>query len=102
LTIDNTKRYLKRLKIYGKSNKKIIWRQIMYAVKAIYDGHNFKLDESVPVKGKYEVIIAFTKPVEKDQENILKFFGTWDEDDVNCMEEIIKERKFFSLGRTEI
>jgi hypothetical protein len=74
----------------------------MYAVKAIYDGYNFKLDESVPIKGKYEVIITFTKPVEKDQENILNFFGTWDDDDVNCMNEIIKERDIFSLGRTEI
>jgi hypothetical protein len=74
----------------------------MYAVKAIYDGHNFKLDESVPVEGKYEVIITFTKPVEKDQENILNFFGTWDDDDINCMKEIIKEREYFSLGRAEI
>jgi hypothetical protein len=73
----------------------------MYAVKAVYDGNNFKLDEPVPVKGKYEVIITFTKPIEKAQEKILQYFDTWDEEDVNCMAEIIKERENFSLNRTE-
>ena len=74
----------------------------MYAVKAIYDGNNFKLNDPVPIEGKYEVIITFTQPVEKDQEKILKYFGIWDEDDVNCLAEIIRERKSFSLGRSEI
>jgi predicted DNA-binding antitoxin AbrB/MazE fold protein len=73
----------------------------MYAVKAVYDGNIFKLDEPVPVKGKYEVIITFTKPIEKTQEKILQYFGSWDEEDVNCMAEIIKERENFSLNRTE-
>jgi predicted DNA-binding antitoxin AbrB/MazE fold protein len=73
----------------------------MYAVKAVYDGNIFKLDEPVPVKGKYEVIITFTNPVEKTQEKILQYFNTWDEEDVNCMAEIIKERENFSLNRTE-
>jgi len=73
----------------------------MYAVKAIYDGYNFKLDEPAPIEGKCEVIITFMKPVEKDQEKILQFFGTWDDDDVNCMAEVIKERERFSLGRDE-
>jgi hypothetical protein len=73
----------------------------MYAVKAVYDGNNFKLDEPVPVKGKYEVIITFTKPIEKTQEKILQYFNTWDEEDVKCMAEIIKERENFSLNRTE-
>ena len=74
----------------------------MYAVKAIYDGNNFKLDEPVPIKGKYEVVITFTNPIEKSQEKILQYFNTWDEDDANCMEEIIKERENFSLDRTEL
>jgi hypothetical protein len=30
----------------------------MYAMKAIYDGNVFKLNEPVPVKGEYEVIIT--------------------------------------------
>ena len=42
-----------------------------------------------------EVIITFTKPVEKDQEKILQFFGTWDDEDVDCITEIIKERDYF-------
>jgi predicted DNA-binding antitoxin AbrB/MazE fold protein len=73
----------------------------MYAVKAVYDGNIFKLDEPVPVKGKYEVIITFTKPIEKTQEKILQYFDTWDDEDVNCMAEIIKERENFSLNRPE-
>jgi len=39
----------------------------MHAVKAIYDGYNFKLEEPVPVKGKYEVIIAFVNSMEQTQ-----------------------------------
>jgi hypothetical protein len=46
----------------------------MYAVKAIYDGNNFRLDEPIPIKGKYEVAIAFTNPIEKDQTKILQYF----------------------------
>jgi predicted DNA-binding antitoxin AbrB/MazE fold protein len=73
----------------------------MYAVKAIYEGNIFKLDEPVPVKGEYEVIITFTKPIEKPQGEILRYFGTWDDEDVNCMSEIIKDRERFSLNRIE-
>ncbi|GHU46507.1 hypothetical protein FACS1894200_00180 [Spirochaetia bacterium] len=74
----------------------------MYAVKAIYDGNHFKLDESVPVVGKYEVVITFTKSLDKPQEEILKYFNSWDEDDLNCMKEIINDRDSFSLGRVEL
>ena len=35
----------------------------MYAVKAIYDGVNFKPRQPISVKGKYEVIITFLEPV---------------------------------------
>ena len=38
----------------------------MYAVKAIYDGINFKPKQPIPVKGTYEVIITFVEPVHKD------------------------------------
>jgi hypothetical protein len=65
----------------------------MYAVKAIYDGSLFRLEEPVPVKEKYEVVITFTKPVKKSQENIIKYFNTWDEEDVKCIEDIVKERE---------
>jgi predicted DNA-binding antitoxin AbrB/MazE fold protein len=74
----------------------------MYAVKAIYDGNIFKLEEPIPMKEKYEVIITFTKPLKKTQEKILDYFNIWDEEDVNCIEEIVKERENFSLGRDEI
>jgi predicted DNA-binding antitoxin AbrB/MazE fold protein len=74
----------------------------MYAVKAIYDRNIFKLEEPIPIKEKYEVVITFTKPLKKTQEKILDYFNTWDEEDVNCIEEIVKERENFSRGRDEI
>ena len=74
----------------------------MYSVKAIYDGHTFKLDTPAPTTEKCEVIITFMKPIAKTQKDILQFFGTWDDDDVNCMAEIIKERESFSLGRAKV
>ncbi|MCL2385942.1 MAG: DUF2281 domain-containing protein [Defluviitaleaceae bacterium] len=36
----------------------------MYAVKAIYDGVNFKPRQPISVSGKYEVVITFLEPVE--------------------------------------
>jgi hypothetical protein len=41
-------------------------------------------------------------PVEKNQEKILQYFNTWDNEDVNCITDIINERENFSLNRTEI
>ena len=38
----------------------------MYAVKAIYDGINFKPRQPISVNGKYEVVIIFLEPVEND------------------------------------
>ena len=35
----------------------------MYAVKAIYDGVNFKLLQPISIKGTHEVIITFLNPV---------------------------------------
>jgi hypothetical protein len=54
------------------------------------------------VKGKYEVVITFTKSLNTSQEEILKYFNTWDDEDVKNMEEIIVERANFSLNRDEI
>jgi len=73
----------------------------MYAVKAIYDGNNFKFQEPLAIREDYEVVITFTNPIKKNQENILKYFNTWDSEDVDCIEEIIKERENFSLNRAE-
>ena len=38
----------------------------MHAVKAIYDGTGFMTSQAIPVRGKYEVIITFLKPVEAE------------------------------------
>ena len=35
----------------------------MYAVKAIYDGVNFKPMQPISMKGQYEVVITFLEPV---------------------------------------
>ena len=37
----------------------------MYAVKAIYDGANFKPRQPISVSGKYEVVITFLEPVKE-------------------------------------
>jgi len=36
----------------------------MYAVKAIYDGVNFKPMQPISAKGRYEVVITFLEPIE--------------------------------------
>jgi predicted DNA-binding antitoxin AbrB/MazE fold protein len=74
----------------------------MYAIKAIYDGNYFKPEEPIPVKGKYEVVITFTNPIKTSQEDILKYFNTWDDEDVKVIDKIIEERANFSLNRDEI
>ena len=39
----------------------------MYAVKAIYDGVNFKPVQPITVKGKYPVVITFVEQIEQDE-----------------------------------
>ena len=41
----------------------------MYAVKAIYDGVNFKPTQPVDVEGQYEVIITFLEPIAAHEKN---------------------------------
>jgi predicted DNA-binding antitoxin AbrB/MazE fold protein len=77
----------------------------MKTINAIFDGNYFKPIEPIPVKGKYEVIITFTKPISaKDtkHQRILKHFGTWDDEDIKTINKIIEERANFSIGRNEI
>ena len=38
----------------------------MQAIRAIYDGTNFKPKQPIPVKGQYEVVITFVAPIDKD------------------------------------
>jgi hypothetical protein len=75
---------------------------LMYAIKGIYDGNCFKLEESIPVKEAYEVVITFIDPVKKLQEDIFNYFDTWDDSDVENIGQIIAERKSFTLGRENI
>ena len=57
----------------------------MYAVKAIYDGVNFKPRQPISVSGKYEVVITFLEPVKEDTANAeqakkhlrSEFIGSW-------------------------
>ena len=67
----------------------------MEAINAIFDGNNFKPIEPIPVKGRYEVVITFTKPINsKDtkRQRILRHFGTWDNNDIETINKIVEER----------
>jgi hypothetical protein len=77
----------------------------MQTINAIFDGNYFKPIEPIPVKGQYEALITFTKPIDTKNERrqrILKYFGSWDDDDVKIINEIVEERANFSMGRDEI
>jgi hypothetical protein len=71
----------------------------MYAIKGIYDGNCFRLEQPIPVKEEYKVVITFTDPVKRNQESILDYCGIWDESDVKSVNEIIAEREKFNFGR---
>ena len=73
-----------------------------YAIKGIYDGNCFRLEQPIPVKEEYKVIITFTDPVKSGQESILDYCGVWDDSDVKSINEIIDERSGFSFERTEV
>jgi len=45
----------------------------MYAVKAIYDGVNFKPTQPISIKEQYEVIITFIEPINKPNTSKLPF-----------------------------
>ena len=47
----------------------------MKTIKAIFDGKNFHPVESIPVKGKHEVVITFTRKI-RSTEEILEKLGT--------------------------
>jgi len=77
----------------------------MQAINAIFDGNYFKPTEPIPVKGKYEVVITFTKSIDKKdklKQRILNHFGTWNDEDVKAIDEIVEERKNFSMNRDEL
>ena len=57
----------------------------MHAIKAIYDGTEFKPVQPIPVEGNYKVFIIFAEPMEKVVENKKEqkqtqrsdFIGSW-------------------------
>jgi hypothetical protein len=71
----------------------------MQAVKAIYDGKEFKTLEPIPVKGKYVVAITFIEPADNGQQDLLKYANIFNDDDVKFVEKVMEERKDFSSGR---
>ena len=73
----------------------------MYAIKGIYDGNCFRLEQPIPVKEEYKVVITFIDPVKSRQANILDYFGTWNDSDIESINEVIAERKQFTLGRND-
>ena len=71
----------------------------MQTINAVFAGNHFKPMEPIPVKGKYEVIITFTKPIEAKEakrQRLLKHFGAWDDEDVQMIHNIVAERVNFS------
>ena len=74
----------------------------MQAINGIFDGYIFKPLEPIPVEGKYEVVITFTNPIDTKntrRQRILTHFGSWDDEDVKTINEIVEERINFSKDR---
>ena len=75
----------------------------MYAIKAIYDGINFKPVQPIPVEGNYEVVITFIEPVEKSREFDLPYKRgcmkgkMWMSDDFDAPLEDFKEYMELSI-----
>jgi len=44
----------------------------MHAIKAIYDGINFKATQPIPVQENYEVVITFIAPVKENFSESMK------------------------------
>ena len=71
----------------------------MQAIKAIYDGKEFRTLEPIPVKGKYVVAITFIEPADNGQHDLLKYANIFNDDDVKSVEKVMEERKDFSSRR---
>jgi len=74
----------------------------MESINAIYDGNTIKFLEPVPVKGKYEVKVIFTKSLEDKEakkQRILKYRGIFDDDDVKNIEQVVEDRTNFFKNR---
>jgi hypothetical protein len=51
----------------------------MYAIKALYDGTDFRPKEPIPVNEEYEVVITFTTPV-KNSKRQARYFSNAEKD----------------------
>jgi hypothetical protein len=83
----------------------VLEEKSMQTINAIFDGNYFKPMEPIPVQGQYEVLITFTKPIDlksTKRQRILKHFGSWNDEDVKTINEIVEERINFSIGRDKI
>ena len=63
---------------------------IMQAIKAIYDGKEFRTLEPIPVKGKYVVAITFIEPADNGQHDLLKYANIFNDDDVKSVEKLME------------
>jgi len=69
----------------------------MFAIKALYDGVNFKPKQPIAIKEEYEVIITFVEPVKKSNDFKLPFARgcmkgkMWVADDFNAPLEDFQE-----------
>jgi hypothetical protein len=75
----------------------------VYAIKAVYNGSSFQLEQPVPVKGTYEVVITFMRNLHQahEDEDIFDFCNIFDQEDVDCIAGIINEREQSVQGRPE-
>ena len=84
----------------------------MDAVDAVIEGNTIKFAEPVPYKGKYEVKVYFVKPLEDEafikkqqaekaerRKQLLELAGSWTDEEVKLMEEMVNERPNFFKGR---
>ena len=72
------------------------------SIHAIYDGVNFKPIDPIPVKGKYEVKIIFTKSLEDKEvrrQQLLELSGSCPDEVVEILKEMEAERVHFFKGR---
>ena len=71
----------------------------MKSIKAIFNGSDFKLLDPVPVDGMHEATITFGDPFAKKQDKILLYFNMWNNEDIDCIKEIIEKRMKFRMPK---
>ena len=67
----------------------------MCSIKARFDGEKITPNEPFPIQKPCDAIVTFAEPAKEDNKpktGILDFAGMFDQEDVDTIEEIIKER----------